>query len=58
MQGGCIRLAQDFWRGVIPDTSIPYWDDRCGLFFTEKKNFISILEKKYNSYQTYTQCNT
>jgi hypothetical protein len=23
MQGGCIRLAQDFWRGVIPDTSIP-----------------------------------
>jgi hypothetical protein len=21
MQGECIRLAQDFWRGVIPDTS-------------------------------------
>lgn len=50
---GGIAYSQELGKYALRATSIPYWDERCGLVFTDKKNFISSLERILHSYQEY-----
>lgn len=50
---GEIAYTQELGRYILKATSIPYWDDRCGLVFTEKEKFVASLERMQLSYQEY-----
>lgn len=51
---GNIAYSQELGKYTLKATSIPYWDNRCGLVFTEKEKFIPSLEKMQMSYENYS----
>jgi hypothetical protein len=50
---GNIAYTQELGRYMLKATSIPYWDDRCGLVSTEKDSFLQNLDSMIKKYQEY-----
>ena len=53
------RSIYDEYKGnkEFKATAIPYWDETCGLSFTEKEAFPFLLEKMLSEYLTFTPRN-
>lgn len=49
-----IQMKKYLGQYLLKGTSIPYWDSRCGLVFTEKEEFASKLERMISQHSSFS----